>query len=87
MVLAISLFVRDFIANARMPAAFALPAYKDRIVRSMKQRLHELGYADTIEPMAAAAELQDGCRQFLRARGPFFYIQAPLQYPGRLWEF
>ena len=31
--------------------------YKDRIVRSMKKRLHDLGYAVTIEPMAAAAEL------------------------------
>ena len=28
--------------------------YKDRIVRSMKKRLHDLGYAVTIEPMAAA---------------------------------
>jgi transposase len=31
--------------------------YKDRVVRSMKKRLHDLGYAVTIEPMAAAAEL------------------------------
>jgi len=30
--------------------------YKDRIVRSMKKRLHDLGYAVTIEPMVATAE-------------------------------
>ena len=32
-------------------------SYKDRIVRTMKKRLHDLGYAVTIEPMAAVAEL------------------------------
>ena len=29
--------------------------YKDKIVRSMKKRLHDMGYAVTIEPMATAA--------------------------------
>jgi hypothetical protein len=31
--------------------------YKDRVVRSMKKRLHDLGYAVTIEPMAAVTEV------------------------------
>ena len=31
--------------------------YKDRIVRSMKKRLHDLGYVVTIEPAATAATL------------------------------
>jgi hypothetical protein len=31
--------------------------YKDRIVRSMKKRLHDLGYTVTIEPTATAAAL------------------------------
>ncbi len=31
--------------------------YKDRIVRSMKKRLHDLGYTVTIEPTATAATL------------------------------
>jgi transposase len=31
--------------------------YKDRIVRSMKKRLHDLGYVVTIEPTATAATL------------------------------